>query len=127
MRSIRSQFGLRPREFEAHLTKWELAFETFLAPQDELLAPLTARYLEHRFGTPMVKGRAELRAAADEIVQLYATAQRYAAAMGAVLGKPVDRKHFLIALGASEFFFRSLRLPREALPWFASRRPGVVW
>ena len=112
---------------EQNLTAWEPAFEQWLAPQDELLAPLAARYLSHRFATPMVKGRAELRAAADEIVHLYATAQRYAAAMGATLKKPVDRKLFLVALGAAEFFFRSLRLPRESLPWFASREPGVEW
>jgi len=115
------------RALEAHLTQWEPAFEQWLAPQEELLAPLAARYLQHRFGTPMVKGRAELRAAADEIVHLYATAQRYAAAIGAVLARPVDRRMFQVALGASEFFFRSLRLPRESLPWFASREPGVAW
>jgi Fe-S-cluster containining protein len=117
----------RRQILEEHLTRWEPAFETFLAPQDDLLAPLAARYLSHRFATPMVKGRAELRAAADEIVHLYATAQRYAAAMGATLGKPVDRKLFLVALGAAEFFFRSLRLPRESLPWFASRDTGDSW
>jgi len=117
----------RAGDLERHLAQWEPAFEAWLAPQDELLAPLFSRYLAHRFGTPMVKGKAELRCAADEIVQIFATAQRFAAAMGAVLEQPVDRRMFQVALGASEFFFRSLHLPRAALPWFASREPEVVW
>jgi hypothetical protein len=68
----------------------------------------------------MVKGRGELREAADSIVQLYGTSLRIAAAMGAVLRKPVDREIYKAAIGASEFFYRSLNLPRESLPWFAA-------
>jgi hypothetical protein len=105
-----------------HLDDWKPAFEKWLAPQEELLKPLTARWLAHRFATPMVKGRGELREAADCIVHLYGTSLRIAAAMGAVLQKPVDREIYKAAIGASEFFFRSLNLPREALPWFAAER-----
>ena len=47
--------------------------------------------------------------------------------MGATLQQPVDRRTFLVALGAAEFFIRSMQLPREALPWFASREPDVHW
>ncbi len=112
---------------ETHLMNWQPAFEQWLAPQDDALSALSARYLSHRFATPMVKGRAELRCAADEIVQIFAIAQRYAAAMGATLQAPVDRRTFLVALGAAEFFIRSMQLPREALPWFASREPDVSW
>jgi hypothetical protein len=61
-----------------------------------------------------------LRAAADRIVHLYATSLRLAAAMGAVLQRPVDRDLYKAALGASEFLYRSLDLPRDTLPWFAS-------
>lgn len=103
-----------------HLGAWQPAFEKWLAPSDDLLRPLTARWLAHRFGTPMVKGRGELREAADCIVHVYATSLRIAAAMGATLQRPVDRDLYKAALGAAEFFFRSLHLPREALPWFAS-------
>ena len=106
------------RSLADHLRDWEPAFEKWLAPQDDLLRPLTARWLAHRFGTPMVKGRGELREAADCIVHVYATSLRIAAAMGAVLRRPVDRAVYKAALGAAEFFFRSLHLPREALPWF---------
>ncbi|MFN2550175.1 MAG: YkgJ family cysteine cluster protein [Myxococcales bacterium] len=102
------------------LDEWQPAFEKWLAPSEESLRPLTARWLAHRFGTPMVKGRGDLREAADCIVHVYATSLRIAAAMGAVLRKPVDRDLYKAALGAAEFFYRSLHLPREALPWFAS-------
>ena len=105
-----------------HLHAWEPAFERWLAPQEDLLRPLVARWMAHRFGTPMVKGRGDLREACDSMVHLYGTALRFAAAFGAVLQRPVDRDLFKVAMGASEFFYRSLNLPREALPWFAAAR-----
>ena len=70
----------------------------------------------------MLKGRGELREAADNIVQLYGTSLRIASALGAVLQRPVDRDLYKVAIGVSEFFYRSIHLPREALPWFASWR-----
>jgi hypothetical protein len=103
-----------------HLHEWQPAFGQWLAPQEDALRPLTARWLAHRFSTPMVKGRGEIRAGADCIVHVYATSLRYAAAFGAVLQRPVDREIYKAAIGAAEFFYRSLNLPREALPWFAS-------
>jgi hypothetical protein len=68
----------------------------------------------------MIKGRGELREGADAIVHLYATSLRYAAAFGAALQRPVDREIYKAAVGTAEFFYRSLHLPRESLPWFAS-------
>ena len=103
-----------------HLEEWQPAFAQWLAPQEDLLRPLAARYLAHRFGTPMVKGRGELREACDSIVHVYGTSLRFAAAFGATLGRPVDRDLYKAALGTAEFFYRSLNLPREALPWFSS-------
>lgn len=113
---------LESPELGRHLQDWQPAFAQWLAPQEDALRPLTARWLAHRFATPMVKGRGELREAADCIVHLYGTSLRIAAAMGAVLKKPVDREIYKAAIGASEFFYRSLNLPREALPWFAAAR-----
>jgi Fe-S-cluster containining protein len=110
------------RELVQHIREWQPAFAQWLAPQEDALRPLAARWLAHRFGTPMIKGRGELREAADSIVHLYATSLRLAAAMGAVLQRPVDRNLYKAAIGASEFFYRSLNLPRETLPWFASSR-----
>jgi len=103
-----------------HLEAWEPAMERYLGPAEESLRPLAARWLAHRFGTPMVKGRGELRAAADDIAQLYGTSLRIASALGATLDAPVDRALYKVAIGAAEFFFRSLNLPREALPAFAA-------
>ena len=86
-----------------------------------MLRPLTVRWLAHRFATPMVKGCGELREAADCIVHLYGTSLRLAAAFGAILRRPVNRDLYKAAIGAAEFFYRSLRLPREVLPWFAAQ------
>ncbi len=105
-----------------HLQNWQPAFARWLAPQEDALRPLASRWLAHRFATPMVKGQGELREAADCVVHMYGTSLRFAAAMGAVLQKPVDREIYKAAIGASEFFYRSLNLPRESLPWFAAAR-----
>ena len=105
-----------------HLRDWQPAFAQWLAPQEDALRPLQARWMAHRFGTPMVKGRGDLREAADSMVHLYGTSLRLAAAMGAVLQRPVDREMYKAAIGAAEFFYRSLNLPRESLPWFAAVR-----
>ena len=105
-----------------NLQNWQPAFARWLAKSEDVLQPLTARWLAHRFSTPMIKGRGEVREAADCIVHLYATSLRYAAAFGATLGRPIDRDVYKVAIGTAEFFYRSLHLPREALPWFASER-----
>lgn len=110
----------RPEELAHHLDAWQPAFERWLAPQEAHLRPLQARWLAHRFGTPMTKGRAELRRAADEIIHCYGTSLRYASALGAMLQRPVGRPLYRVALGAAEYFFRSLHLPRPALPWLAA-------
>ncbi len=110
----------RRAEFEQHLEQWQGALGEFLAPQEALLRPLTLRWLAHRYGTPMTKGRAELRVGADVIVHLYGTALRFAAALGALQQKPVDVNTFKVALGAAEHVHRSLNLPHDTLPWFAS-------
>ena len=103
-----------------HLEAWQPALEKFLGPSEDALRPLASRWLAHRFGMPMVKGRGELRATTDDIAQLYGTSLRFAAAFGATLEVPVDRALYKVAIGAAEFIFRSLNLPREALPSFAA-------
>jgi hypothetical protein len=116
----------RRAELEQHLTEWQPALGQWLAPQEALLRPLTLRWLAHRFGTPMTKGKAELRAGADVIVQVYGTTLRIAAALGALQQKPVDVHTFKAALGAAEHFHRSLNLPRETLPWFAAAEADAL-
>jgi len=109
----------RSADLIAHLADWQPAYGKWLAPQEDALRPLMLRYLAHRFATPTVKSRGELKEAADSIAHIYALSLRYAAALGATLEKPVDREIYKAALGTAEFFYRSLHLPREALPWFA--------
>lgn len=104
------------------LREWGAAFERWLAPEEEQLWPLMRRWLAHRFSTPMIKGRSDLRAACDDIVQLYGTSLRFAAAYGETLQRPVDRDLYKAAIGTAEFFYRSLKLPRDLLPCFAFTR-----
>jgi len=110
----------RKEQLMAHLADWRPAFGKWLAPQEQIVRPLQARWLAHRFGSPFTKQRGELREAADAIAHLYGTSLRIAAALGATLEQPVDRNLYKVAIGASEFFYRSLHLPHESLPWFAS-------
>jgi Fe-S-cluster containining protein len=106
-----------------HLHEWAPAMATWLAPVEEPLRPLMARWLAHRFGTPMTIGGGDLRSAADQIVHVYGTSLRFAAAIAATLERPVDRAVYKAALGAAEYFYRSFALPRDVLPWFAAA-PG---
>jgi Fe-S-cluster containining protein len=103
-----------------HLRDWEPAMAAWLSPAEELLRPLMSRWLAHRFGTPMTIGGGDLRKAADQIVHVYGASLRFAAAIGATLERQVDRAIYKVALGTAEYFYRSLRLPRDVLPWFAA-------
>lgn len=113
-----------PRLLDA-LRDWRPAYGTWLAPQEETLQPLAARWLAHRFSMPMAKSRGELREGADGIVHLYALSLRMAAAFGETLRRPVDRALYKVAIGAAEYLYRSLNLPRDVLPWFAAGMPGT--
>jgi Fe-S-cluster containining protein len=104
----------------AHLHEWEPAMATWLAPVEEPLRPLMTRWMAHRFGAPMTLGRGDLQEAADQVVHIYGTSLRFAAAIGATLARQVDRAIYKVALGAAEYFYRSFRLPRDVLPWFAA-------
>ena len=104
----------------AALREWQPALERWVAPEEDALRPLASRWLAHRFAIPMLKGRGDLRESCDGIVHLYAVSLRYAAAFGETLQRPVDRTLYKVAIGSAEFFYRSLNLPREVLPWFAA-------
>ena len=108
--------------FLHHLEDFRPAFGEWLAAQEEKLAPLWARWLAHRFSAPFVTQKGDLRMAADAITHRYGTALRIAAALGATLQRPVDRAILKVAIGASEFFYRSLHLPRQSLPWYCAAR-----
>ena len=86
------------------------------------LRPLATRWLAHRFSLPMLKGRGELRESCVGIVHLYAASLRYAGAFAETLQRPLERALYKVAIGSAEFFYRSLHLPREVLPWFAAAR-----
>lgn len=106
-------------ELGDHLRRWEPAWERWLAPQEEALRPLHLRYLAHRHFAPFLTIQGELKFAAGAIAHALATALRYAAAFGAVLRRPVDTDVMKVALGCSEYVYRSLEVPPDSLPWFS--------
>jgi hypothetical protein len=103
-----------------HLHDWEPAMGKWFSPAEESLRPLMARWLAHRFGTPMTIANGDLRKAADRIVHVYGASLRFAAAIGATLERRVDRAVYKAGLGAAEYFYRSFGLPGDVLPWFAA-------
>ena len=104
----------------AALEAWGPSIDAWLAPREEALRPLMLRWMGHRFGMPYVNQTGDLRACADTIAMIYGTSLRYAAALASVLGRELDRPLYQAALGAAEYFYRSLVFKRESLPWFAS-------
>lgn len=105
-------------ELEKHLEQWEHAERRWLQPSLSSLQPLALRYLAHRHFTPFLTIQSRLHFAAGAIVHIFATAQRYAAAFGAVLRRPVDRDIFKAALGCAEYVYRALEIRPDTLPWF---------
>lgn len=105
-------------ELGRHLRDFGPAWEQWLAPHEDALRPLHLRYLAHRHFAPFLTVRGQLVYGAGAITHAFATSLRYAAALGAVLHRPVDRDVMKVALGAAEYVYRSLEIPPDALPWF---------
>ena len=102
------------------LEGWGPMIDAHVAPTEEALRPLMLRWMGHRFAMPYVNQTGDLRACADTIAMIYGCSLRYGAALASVLGRPLDRPLYQVALGAAEYFYRSLVFRRESLPWFAS-------
>jgi len=101
-----------------HLVDWGPAYERWLAPNEDALRPLQLRFLAHRSFTPYAAPRGDLRSAIGRNTHVFATALRYASALGAVLERPVDVPVMKVAIGAAEYFYRSKQIPVENMPWF---------
>ncbi len=102
------------------LEEWGPCIDASVGPREELIRPLALRWLGHRFGMPYINQTGDLRAAADIVAMMYGTSLRYAAALAAALRRDLDRPLYQVAIGASEYFYRSFTFQRESLPWFAS-------
>jgi len=113
---------LDSNRLRAALRDWQPALARWIPPAEAALRPLATRWLAHRFSLPMLKGRGELRESCVGIVHLYAASLRYAGAFAETLQRPLERALYKVAIGSAEFFYRSLHLPREVLPWFAAAR-----
>lgn len=94
------------------------AYERWLGPSEAALAPLLRRYLALCHATPYAAPEGELPRFAGVVTHKLATALRYAAALGATVGREVDRDLMKAALGASEYFYRSRAIAPELMPWF---------
>jgi hypothetical protein len=102
------------------LEQWGPCIDASVGPREELIRPLALRWLGHRFGMPYINQTGDLRAAADIVAMMYGTSLRYAAALASALQRDLDRPLYQVAIGASEYFYRSFTFQRESLPWFAS-------
>lgn len=105
-------------ELGKHLREWQPAMEKWIESQDDLLRPLQLRYLAHRHFAPFLQIRGKLEFASGAIVHAFATSLRFAAALGAVFRRPVDREIMKVALGSAEYTYRSLEIPPDSLPWW---------
>jgi len=78
------------------------------------------RYLAYRFYSAFQRSPQawQLSFTYGTVAHSLATAVRYAVGLARWLGRPVDRTLFKVALGASEYLYRTLRLPTSSMPWF---------
>ena len=92
----------------------------FLNPQGPPFDGLIARYLAHRFFDVFdpSRGDAHLNFRYRSVAHGLAAALRIAVGIGAWLDRPVDRPTLKVAIGVSEYFFRSVSDMRVGMPWF---------
>lgn len=115
-----------PQRLARALEAWPASFERRLATQEDALRPLLLSYLSHRFAMPWVNQDGELRTSADTIVFTFATALRIASALADLLGRDVDRAVLQVGIGCSEYFWRTVEVPADVLPWYcAAAAPGA--
>ena len=105
-------------ELATHLGRFPEARARFYAPSEALLQPLLLRYVAHRHAMPFLTIQGRLHFAPGAVPHLVGTAIRCASALGGVFRRPVDRSMLKVALGWSEFVYRSLEVEPAALPWF---------
>ena len=91
-----------------------------LDPRAPDFQPMLRRYLAYRFFSAFERSPAadQLSFTYGTIAHALATAFRYAVALSRWLGRPVDRTILKVSLGASEYVYRTVRVPTSAMPWF---------
>lgn len=89
-------------------------------PRQPDLQPLLRRYLSQRYFAPYAVSRktGELSFTYGSLAHILATAFRYAGAFTKRLERPLDRVIMKTAIGASEYFYRMMNIPLDALPWY---------
>ena len=110
---------LDPDALAPHLA-FDPAWRSTLDPRSPALQPLLRRYLAHRFFNAFERSprTGDVAFNTQSVTHTLATALRLAVGLSRHLDRPADRPLLKVALGASEFVFRSLDLPAESMPWF---------
>lgn len=76
------------------------------------------RYVAHRHLSPFLTIDGVPKFAARAVPWFVATALRYAWALSKALQRPIDRDVLKVALGCSEYVYRSLEIAPDSLTWF---------
>jgi len=95
---------------------WREVFD----PRDPAWDPFLRRYLAHRFfsGFDRSPSMQDLGFTYGTINHSLATTFRLVVGLSRWLGRPVDRALLKVAVGATEYLYRSVRIPPSAMPWF---------
>lgn len=96
--------------------RWRAAVD----PRDPAWQRMLQRYLAYRVYSAFQRSPQawQLTFTYGTLAHALATAFRYAAGLARWLDRPVDRAVLKVALGASEYVYRTLRLPPSSMPWF---------
>lgn len=99
-----------------HDPRWRATLD----PRDPALQPMLRRYLVYRFYSAFQRSPQadELSFTYGTVSHSLATAFRFAVGLARWLGRPADRTLLKVGMGASEWVYRSVKVPPSALPWF---------
>jgi len=89
-------------------------------PLREDLQTLLYRFMAHRFYSIFWSSRNydHIAIAYGNLAHTVATAMRFADGFCRWLGRPLQRNMLKVALGASEYFYRGINVPANAMLWF---------
>ncbi|MCA9514598.1 MAG: hypothetical protein KC635_06640, partial [Myxococcales bacterium] len=102
------------------LFEYDPDWRAVVDPRDPALDGFLRRYLAHRFFSAFERSPATGFVAFNygSVNHTLGSAFRVAVGLSRWLGRPVDKDVMKVAVGASEYLFRTLSLPAVAMPWF---------
>lgn len=103
-----------------HALRHDPGWRATVDPRDPELQPMLRRYLVYRFFSAFQRSpeAGELSFTYGTVAHSLATVFRYATGFSRWLGRPADRTLVKVGMGASEWVYRTVRLPTSTMPWF---------